>query len=332
MKLARIVSIICAVLMVGNMAGSAFGQALPHTSLQRDDALSDQAEQTIVSEFEAVKAQLLMALQMLPPENQTPVTEKIAKIDAKLAQLESIDIYHSPDTYESVVEAYKGALNTCIDPNKDALPALVNDPMLAMFSFPSFSQAAMTSLRLLQAQIEPHFLFNTLSNVMTLLDTDVQKARQMLSDLNEYFRISLGRTRKEMVTLGEELDLVKRYLDILKIRMGDRLQYRIEGRGGLREMPFPPLIIQPLVENSIKYGLEPNVNGGEITIDCSKADDMLCIRVSDTGMNLDVSGDQAGIGIDNVTRRLENIYGQRAALTLRAVTPVGVEALIEVPI
>ena len=90
-------------------------------------------------------------------------------------------------------------------------------------------EAAMTSLRLLQAQIEPHFLFNTLSNVISLFDINVEKARQMLTDLNEYLRISLQRTRQEMITLSEELDLVRQYLDIFKIRMGERLVYEIPG-------------------------------------------------------------------------------------------------------
>ncbi len=192
-------------------------------------------------------------------------------------------------------------------------------------------QAAMTSLRLLQAQIEPHFLFNTLSNVRTLLDSDVPTGKAMLSDLNEYLRISLQRTRNEMITLGQELDLVRHYLNILKIRMGKRLTFSISTANAPEDTPFPPLTIQPLVENSIKYGLEPSVNGGAITIDCRVDEGMLTVRVADTGMNLESQDNKAGIGIDNVTRRLETIYGQRASLTLRELAPAGVEAVIEVP-
>ncbi|RLB87864.1 MAG: hypothetical protein DRH26_14730, partial [Deltaproteobacteria bacterium] len=118
-------------------------------------------------------------------------------------------------------------------------------------------EAAMTTLRLLQAQIEPHFLFNTLSNVIALFDIDTKKAKQMLIDINEYLRICLQRTRQEMITLEQELDLVRQYLGIFKIRMGERLSYEISDRTGRKELAFPPLIIQPLVENSIKYGLEP---------------------------------------------------------------------------
>jgi sensor histidine kinase YesM len=191
--------------------------------------------------------------------------------------------------------------------------------------------AALTSLRLLQAQIEPHFLFNTLSNVLVLLDADVPTAKAMLTDLNEYFRISLQRTRNELTTLGQELDLVRRYLNILKIRMGPRLTYSITTENAPGDTPFPPLTIQPLVENSIKYGLEPCVEGGTIDIDCRIQSGTLTVRVADTGMSLESHGNKAGIGIDNVTRRLEALYGPRASLTLRERAPAGVEAVIEVP-
>ena len=193
-------------------------------------------------------------------------------------------------------------------------------------------QTAMTSLRLLQAQIEPHFLFNTLSNVIALLDTDVETAKVMLTDLNEYFRISLQRTRNEMITLGQELALVRRYLNILKIRMGKRLTFSITTTNAPENTPFPPLTIQPLVENSIKYGLEPNVNGGAVSIDCNIKGGILTVRVTDTGMSLESNGNHAGVGIDNVTKRLEAIYGQRASLVLRELAPAGVEAVIEVPV
>jgi sensor histidine kinase YesM len=193
-------------------------------------------------------------------------------------------------------------------------------------------EAAMTSLRLLQAQIEPHFLFNTLSNVLSLMDTDVDRARQMLMDLNEYFRISLDRTRQEMVTLSRELDLVRRYLAIFKIRMGSRLDFEIMDHTGLPELPFPPLVIQPLVENALKYGLEPRVDGGKITVDCRLSGRNLVISVSDTGAGLDETGVRAGIGLNNVSRRLESIYGNTARITLTQNRPAGTLATIQLPL
>lgn len=193
-------------------------------------------------------------------------------------------------------------------------------------------EAAMTSLRLLQAQIEPHFLFNTLSNVLSLMDTDGDKARQMLMDLNEYLRISLDRTRQEMVTLSRELDLVQRYLAIFKVRMGSRLDFEIRDHTGLPDLPFPPLVIQPLVENALKYGLEPLLDGGKITVDCRLSGRDLVISISDTGAGLDETGFQAGVGLNNVSRRLESIYGNTARVTLTQHRPAGTLATIQVPL
>jgi len=193
-------------------------------------------------------------------------------------------------------------------------------------------EAAMTSLRLLQAQIEPHFLFNTLANVISLFEVDTTKARQMLIHLNHYLRISLDRTRKEMITLDKELGLVRHYLDIFKIRMGDRLSFEIQDHTQGICVPFPPLIIQPLVENAIKYGIEPEIEGGTIFIECTIENQRLSIVVADTGKGIDPNLNQTGIGINNISQRLEAIYGNQAALTLKTNFPQGLTACIEVPI
>ena len=193
-------------------------------------------------------------------------------------------------------------------------------------------ESAMMSLRLLQAQIEPHFLFNTLSNVISLFEIDTGKAKKMLIDINEYLRISLQRTRQEMITLDQELELVRRYLDIFKIRMGKRLSFKINNTINMPGMPFPPLVIQPLVENAVKYGIEPKPEGGKITIDCAITDNHATIAVTDTGDGIDQDPDQAGIGINNVSKRLENIYGQKASLELKENKPTGLKALVKVPL
>lgn len=193
-------------------------------------------------------------------------------------------------------------------------------------------ESAMTTLRLLQAQIEPHFLFNTLSSVISLFEIDVDKAKKMLIDVNEYLRISLLRTRQEMVTLSQELDLVRQYLEIFKIRMGDRLTFSIEDRTGEPDLPFPPLIIQPLVENAIKYGLEPKVEGGSIAILCTKEDRQLTITVTDNGKGLGDDTSQAGIGVNNVSSRLEAVFGEKAQLSLKQNHPDGISAEIKVPL
>lgn len=191
-------------------------------------------------------------------------------------------------------------------------------------------ETAITTMKLLQAQIEPHFLFNTHSNIIALIDTDLKKAQKMLMDLNAYLRISLRRTRQAMITLDQELALISRYLDIFKVRMGKRLIYQIEKTGDCAQISFPPMIIQPLVENAIKYGLEPKKDGGCIKIECRADQTYLKITVSDTGLGPNNMHATMGIGLDNISRRLENIYGDRAMLTIKKNKPSGVKAIVEV--
>jgi sensor histidine kinase YesM len=193
-------------------------------------------------------------------------------------------------------------------------------------------ETALTTMRLMQAQIEPHFLFNTLSNIVSLFDIEVETAKKMLIDLNEYLRISLQRTRQEMITLEQELEIIRRYLDIFQVRMGKRLSYKIEKRGDCSQIPFPPMIIQPLVENAIKHGLEPKKEGGCIKIECSLEKDYLKVAVSDTGLGMDSDNDITGIGLSNVSSRLHNIYGDRARLIVEANKPSGVKVTVEVPL
>ena len=125
-------------------------------------------------------------------------------------------------------------------------------------------QAVVAQLRALQAQIEPHFLFNTLANVVSLVDTQPADAKRMLERLIELLRGSLSASRAQHTTLGHEADLCRAYLDILAIRMSGRLRYDIDVEPALRALPVAPLLLQPLVENAIKHGLEPKVEGGRV--------------------------------------------------------------------
>lgn len=193
-------------------------------------------------------------------------------------------------------------------------------------------EAGELSLKILQAQIEPHFLFNTLSHIQTLLDTDLRTGKEMLYNLNSFLRTSLHRTRKPMVTLAQELELIRHYLTIYKIRMGKRLDFSIQDETASQNIAFPPMIIQPLVENAVKHGIEPGVDGGSITITCRREQGRLFISVADTGMGMDDTGISSGVGIDNVSRRLKTIYGESARLTLQPNSPKGVRAVIEVAI
>lgn len=194
----------------------------------------------------------------------------------------------------------------------------------------SEKQALEANLKLLQAQVEPHFLFNTLSNVLSLIDTDPTKGKSMLVDLIHYLRTSLSRTLPVATTLDQEMNIIKAYLNIQKIRMGERLRFSIELPDGLREHPFPPMLLQPLVENAVKHGLEPAIEGGEITIKVMEENGLIRIEVQDTGNGFS-SYDTAGVGITNVRERIRLLYGDKGRFILEANDPHGVKAIIEVP-
>ncbi len=188
-----------------------------------------------------------------------------------------------------------------------------------------------TQLKLLQAQIEPHFLFNTLSNVVGLIETDPQRARRMLEHFTDYLRSSLQRTRVAQTTLDEELALVTAYLEIQALRMGARLRYHIDVAAALRGLALPPLLIQPLVENAVKHGLEPKIDGGAVQISAHAAGDALIIQVIDTGLGLRAERG-AGVGLNNIRTRLRALYQERGQLTIQPHLPTGVKVSLTLPI
>jgi sensor histidine kinase YesM len=191
-------------------------------------------------------------------------------------------------------------------------------------------EALEANLKLLQAQIEPHFLFNTLSNILSLIDTSPDQGKAMLVDLIHYLRTSLSRTRHDLITLSQEIEIIQAYLNILKIRMGERLRFRIELPDNLREQPFPPMLLQPLVENAVKHGLEPQIEGGEILIRIEEKDGFIRSEIIDTGIGF-TSYSEVGVGMINVRERLRLLYGQRGRLAIEENKPKGVKAVIEVP-
>jgi len=187
-----------------------------------------------------------------------------------------------------------------------------------------------TRLRLLQAQVEPHFLFNSLSNILSLLDTDLGIGKEMLADLIRYLRASLSRTRGKTTTLEQEMELIRAYMNIYRVRMGDRLRYHIEIPDHLKARPFPPMLVQPLVENAIRHGLEPKIEGGEISILAEERNDFLRLVVSDNGTGLDEKA-AAGIGLSNIRERLQTLFDGQGRLILEENTPSGLKAILEVP-
>lgn len=186
-------------------------------------------------------------------------------------------------------------------------------------------------LALLQAQIEPHFLFNTLATVRSLIGQDAALAQRTLDLLNDYLRASLSRTRRSTVTLADELALVTPLLDIACLRMGQRLHYQLSIPPQLLGTPLPPLLLQPLVENALQHGLEPSVAGGTLNISASASGKTLLLRVADTGLGLSAQGGD-GVGLANVRQRLATLYGDAARLALYANNPHGVIAEITLPL
>lgn len=189
-----------------------------------------------------------------------------------------------------------------------------------------------TQLRMLQAQIEPHFLFNTLANVVSLIDKHPQSAKDMLGHLTGSLRRSLQRTRADISTLAQEAEILEDYLGIYKMRLGQRLNFTIDIPQELLELPFPPMLLQPLVENAIIHGIEPKLEGGCITIKAEKSDGLLRLSVSDTGLGFSELVKSQGLGLENVEARLQALYRVGAGLTLKENVPCGATATIEVPL
>ena len=203
-------------------------------------------------------------------------------------------------------------------------------------------ELTVAKLSLLHAQVEPHFLYNTLASAQLLTRSDPALADTMLGNLITYLRHSLPRTGEAMSTLGVELERARAYLDILAIRMGARLRFQVDVPAHLHGVPFPPMMLQTLVENAIKHGLEPQSGGGTVWIlareGSAPAGDApaLSVTVADDGRGF-TEGAAAmscgtGIGLANVRERLRLAYGERAAFRIVANFPAGVAATITVPL
>jgi hypothetical protein len=192
-------------------------------------------------------------------------------------------------------------------------------------------ELTVAKLSLLHAQVEPHFLYNTLASAQYLTRSDPPLADQMLGNLITYLRHSLPRTDDSLSTLGEELERARAYLDILKIRMGPRLSLQIEVPETLKPLPFPTMMLQTLVENAIKHGLEPKPGGGTIWILARVSDKGVAVTVADDGQGFTEQGSGTGIGLKNVRERLALAYGNAASLIIVANFPSGVAATISLP-
>jgi signal transduction histidine kinase len=193
------------------------------------------------------------------------------------------------------------------------------------------AQMMQARLSALQAQIEPHFLFNTLANVKRLYETSPGSGRTMLGHLIQYLRAALQSMRQSGSSVRRELDLVRSYLTILQFRMGDRLAFSVEADAGALDAELPPMVLPTLVENAIKHGLSPLPEGGRIDVRAHAEGGTLAVEVSDTGAGFRASGG-AGVGLANTRQRLATLYGERASLELAANAPRGVIARLQLPL
>jgi signal transduction histidine kinase len=192
-------------------------------------------------------------------------------------------------------------------------------------------ELTVAKLSLLHAQVEPHFLYNTLASAQLLTRSDPARADEMLGHLIQYLRHSLPRSQEEVSTLGAELERAIAYLEILRIRMGPRLDVQLDVPEALRPTPLPPMMLQTLVENAIKHGLEPRTGGGTVWIRARAGEDSVAVTVADDGDGFNAATSGTGIGLKNVRERLQLRYGDRAALAVVANFPAGVAATITVP-
>lgn len=187
-------------------------------------------------------------------------------------------------------------------------------------------QLAESNYQVLQSQIEPHFLFNTLANIQVLIHIRPHDAQQMLDDLTSLLRVSMSKVKQPRITLTEELDLVASYLSIQKIRMGERLSFQIQKEGDISDVECLPFLLQPLVENAVIHGIEPSLEGGNIDVKVLVDASNCYVTILDTGLGLTSNWSQTsetdnrhGIALKNIRQRLQLIYADKSNFSIRNV-------------
>lgn len=192
-------------------------------------------------------------------------------------------------------------------------------------------QAVDARLNLLQAQVAPHFLFNTLANVQALVESGSPQASNVLRSLIAYLRAAVPRLHEPATTLGQELELVQAYLELMRMRMPDRLQFALHIEDALRALRCPPMTLLTLVENAVRHGIDPSEEGGRIDIVVERRGDRCIVRVSDTGIGFQQSSRGLGTGLSTLRERLQLIFGDAAELRVSVQQPRGVRAELEIP-
>ncbi len=193
------------------------------------------------------------------------------------------------------------------------------------------AQALAAQMRAMQAQVEPHFLFNTLANVQQLVELQSPRAAPLLGNLIGYLRAAVPQMRTDMTTLEREFDMARNYLAIMQMRMPDRLRWRVELPDTLKAAPIPPLAVMTLVENAVSHGIDPTENGGEVSVLAQADGGSISIVVSDTGAGFAEAAAE-GFGLKHLRERIAILWGTRASLQLTQNAPRGTIAALTLPI
>ncbi|MEO8186460.1 MAG: histidine kinase [Burkholderiaceae bacterium] len=193
-------------------------------------------------------------------------------------------------------------------------------------------QALDTRMHLLQAQVQPHFLFNTLANVQALVETGSPQASKVLESLIAYLRAAVPRLHDPATTLGQELQLARAYLELMHMRMPDRLQFSLQADAEALELRCPPMTLLTLVENAVRHGIDPSEQGGRIEVSVRVHENRCYVRVTDTGVGLQRAGDGLGTGLSALRERLQLAFGGDAHLSLSAQPAGGVCAELAFPV
>jgi hypothetical protein len=192
-------------------------------------------------------------------------------------------------------------------------------------------QALDARLHLLQAQVAPHFLFNTLANVQALVDAGSPNASTLLRSLTEYLRAAVPLLHEPAATIERELQLVRPYLELMQMRMPDRLQYAMRVDPSALEVRCPPTTLLTLVENAVRHGIDPSEEGGRIDIDIERLGERCVVRVTDTGAGLQPSANGLGTGLTTLRERLQLIFGDAAQLRLLSGASRGFTVEVDLP-
>ena len=195
--------------------------------------------------------------------------------------------------------------------------------------------ASQARLMLLQSQLEPHMLFNTLANLRALIAVDPAAAQRMLDRLDGYLRATLGASRATMHPLADEFARLADYLALMAVRMGARLRSTLDLPEALRALPVPTLLLQPVVENAIRHGLEPHLDGGHIAVTAARSGDTLVLTVRDSGVGFDTTQPEEGgahFGLAQVRERVATAYGGRGQVTVQSTPGTGTTVRIDLPL